>query len=226
VIADVMMPELDGLALARALKGDAMTAAIPVVLLTARATAEDQIAGLDTGADAYVVKPFEPAVLEARVANQLAQRRRLREHFRQGAAARPTPDAVAPSAAPSALERRLRPIVEARLTDPALSPETLAAAAGLSYHQLYRALRDELGVSPSRFIRGVRVERAAERLRSGAGSVTEVAYSVGFESLSYFSRAFHERFGAAPSTFLGAPGGARAPDGAPPSIAPAVPEPR
>jgi AraC-like DNA-binding protein len=130
------------------------------------------------------------------------------------------------SAAPSALERRLRPIVEARLTDPELGPETLAAAAGLSYHQLYRALRDELGVSPSRFIRGVRVECAAERLRRGAGSVTEVAYSVGFESLSYFSRAFHERFGAAPSTFLGAPGGASAPNGAAPSTAPAVPEPR
>jgi len=77
------MPELDGLALARALEGDAMTAAIPVVLLTARATAEDQVAGLATGADAYVVKPFEPGVLEAHVAGLLAQRRRLREHFRR-----------------------------------------------------------------------------------------------------------------------------------------------
>jgi AraC-like DNA-binding protein len=211
------MPELDGLALARALKGDAMTAAIPVVLLTARATAEDQVAGFETGADAYVVKPFEPAVLEAHVASLLAQRRRLREHFRQaGDAPSPTPPA-APSGSP--LERRLRPIVESRLTDPALSPETLAAAAGLSYHQMYRALRDELGMSPSRFIRGVRVECAAELLRRGAGSVTEVAYSVGFESLSYFSRAFHERFGAAPSTFLAAPG-------APPSTPSPVLEPR
>ena len=234
VIADVMMPELDGLALARALKGDPMTDAIPVVLLTARATTEDQIAGLDTGADAYVVKPFEPAVLEARVANQLAQRRRLREHFRRGAPEPPVAPSVASPAAPpatpldvpSALGRRLRPIVEARLTDPALSPDTLAAAAGLSYHQLYRALRDELGVSPSRFIRGVRVECAAERLRRGAGSVTEVAYSVGFESLSYFSRAFHERFGAPPSTFLAAAGGASAPNGAAPSTAPAVPQTR
>jgi AraC-like DNA-binding protein len=207
IVADVMMPELDGLALARALKGDAMTDAIPVVLLTARATAEDQIAGFETGADAYVVKPFEPGVLEAHVASLLAQRRRLREHFRDEAAALPAPSSppAAPSASSSALERRLRPIVEARLTDPELSPEKLAAAAGLSYHQMYRALRDELGVSPSRFIRGVRVERAAELLRRGAGSVTEVAYSVGFESLSYFSRAFHERFDAAPSAFLAAP---------------------
>src|SRR5829696_2270321 len=103
IVADVMMPELDGLALGRALKGDPMTDAIPVVLLTARAAAQDQVAGLETGADAYLVKPFDPAVLEAQVAALLAQRRRLRERFRRGEVEPPAP---AP-ATPSALERRL-----------------------------------------------------------------------------------------------------------------------
>jgi CheY-like chemotaxis protein/AraC-like DNA-binding protein len=247
IVADVMMPELDGLGLGRALKADAMTDAIPVVLLTARAAPEDQVAGLGTGADAYLVKPFDPAVLEATVAGLLAQRRRLRVRFGRRAVEAPTeapvealgevlggaPVAALPvggvpvgevpaeapaapaagtladpvPAAPSALEGRLRALVVARLTDDTLSPEALAAAAGLSYHQLYRGLRDELHTTPSRFIRGVRVECAAELLRQNAGSVTEVAYAVGFASLSYFSRAFQERFGVAPSTFRHEAGG-------------------
>jgi signal transduction histidine kinase/ligand-binding sensor domain-containing protein/CheY-like chemotaxis protein/AraC-like DNA-binding protein len=196
IVADVMMPGLDGLGLARALKDNAMTDAIPVVLLTARAATEDQVAGFETGADAYLVKPFEPAVLEACIASLLAQRRRLRERFRGGA---PLPAPAPAIVAISALELKLRPLVEARLTDPEMGPEQLAAAAGLSYHQLYRALREELETTPSRFIRGVRVECARALLERGAGSVTEVAYSVGFESLSYFSRAYRERFGTAPS---------------------------
>jgi CheY-like chemotaxis protein/AraC-like DNA-binding protein len=207
VVADVMMPELDGLALGRALKDDAMTDAIPLVLLSARAATEDQVAGLATGADAYVLKPFDPPVLVATVAGLLAQRRRLRERFRTGVESiHDATPAEGPSeaAAPPEPEiaRTLRPLVEARLTDPALDPNALAAAAGLSYHQLYRALRDDLGVTPSRFIRTVRVECAAELLRRGAGSVSEVAYSVGFESLSYFGRAFQERFDETPSAFI------------------------
>jgi signal transduction histidine kinase/ligand-binding sensor domain-containing protein/AraC-like DNA-binding protein len=211
VIADVMMPQLDGLALGRALKADPMTDAIPVVLLTARAKPEDHVAGLETGADAYLVKPFDPNVIEACVANLLAQRRRLRERFRQGETSLPTTEAPAPSD----LELMLRPIVVQHLEDPAFGPEALAAAAELSYHQLYRALRDELGVTPSRFIRRVRVETASELLRQGAGNVTEVAYSVGFESLSYFSRAFRERFDAPPSEHLAPPRRAPRPDGTP-----------
>jgi AraC-like DNA-binding protein len=193
------MPELDGLALGRALKSDPMTDAIPVILLTARAESADQVAGLEAGADAYLVKPFDPAVLIACVANLLNQRQRLRERFRLGEAVRVASE---PEAA-SELDLRLRPLVEAHLVDPKFSPEVLAEVASLSYHQLYRSLRDELGTTPSRYIRSVRAECAAALLKQGAGSVTEIAYAVGFDSLSYFRRAFRERFEAAPSEFLG-----------------------
>jgi signal transduction histidine kinase/DNA-binding response OmpR family regulator len=202
VVADVMMPELDGLALGRALRTDPMTDAIPLILLTARAAPEDQVAGFDSGADGYLLKPFEPSVLVAQVAGLLAQRRRLRDRFRQGEA---VPPATAPSE-PSPLDLRLRPLIESRLSQPGFGPDALADAAGLSYHQLYRALRDELATTPSRYIRTVRVECAAELLGRGEGSITEVAYAVGFESLSYFRRAFRERFGSSPSDHLAARG--------------------
>jgi len=200
IVADVMMPELDGLALGRALREDPMTDAIPLVLLTARAGPEDHVAGLEHGADTYLVKPFHPEVLEASVANLLAQRRLLRERFRQGDATPPATTADPPTP----LDSRLRPLVEACLSDPDFGPNALADAADLSYHQLYRALRDELGLTPSGFIRRVRVECAAVLLTEGAGSVTEIAYSVGFDSLSYFRRAFHERFDASPTKYLAA----------------------
>jgi signal transduction histidine kinase/DNA-binding response OmpR family regulator len=203
IVADVMMPTLDGLAMGRALKDDPMTDAIPLVLLTARAASEDQIAGLETGADAYVIKPFDPEVLEAQVANLLVQRRRLRERFRSGQEALPAPE----PAAISGLEQRLRPVVEAHLTDPEFGPNEFAAAASLTYNQLYYALHEQLQTTPSRFVRSVRVECAAVLLKQGAGSVTEVAYSVGFESLSYFNRAFRERFGTSPTGYIARPKG-------------------
>ncbi|MES3034861.1 MAG: ATP-binding protein [Gemmatimonadota bacterium] len=233
IVADVMMPGMDGLALGRALRDDPMTDAIPLVLLTARAESEAQVAGYAAGADAYLTKPFAPAVLEACVAGLLSQRRRLRLRYQaesvpdvpeiaiadalvdtiDDSVALPEPElAIAPEgpttadvavvASESVIGQRLRPLVLARLTDESLTPATLAEAAGLSYHQMYRALNSEAGSTPSRFIRGVRAERAAEMLRGGEGSVSEIAYAVGFESLSYFSRAFRERFGVSPVTYL------------------------
>ena len=148
------------------------------------------------------MKPFDPGVLTACVMNLLTQRRRLRDRFRLGEAAPPATVA----AAPSQLDVRLRPLVEAHLVDPEFGPEGLAQAASLSYHQLYRSLRDELGTTPTHYIRTVRAECAAALLRQGAGSVTEIAYAVGFESLSYFRRAFKERFDATPSDFLASGG--------------------
>jgi signal transduction histidine kinase/CheY-like chemotaxis protein len=198
VVADVMMPGMDGLDLVRALKESAETDGIPVLLLTARATPEDQVEGLRSGAEAYLPKPFDPAVLEAQVASLLEQRRRLRARVRSGELPLPEPS----TSLLSPFARDLRAALEPHLSDPDFSPEALAAAVGLSYQQLYRRLAAELQATPSQFIRTVRVERAAELLREGTGSITEVAYSVGFNSLSYFNRAFHERFGAAPSEYL------------------------
>jgi signal transduction histidine kinase/DNA-binding response OmpR family regulator/streptogramin lyase len=198
VVADVMMPRLDGFGLARALREDPATDCIPVILLTARAEPGHEVEGLGTGVDDYITKPFHAGVLEARVGNLIASRRRLRERFRQEGLPAPAAQSL-PAPQRSDLEARLRALVEANLSDPDFNPEALATAAGLSYQRLHRRISRELEVTPSHFIRTVRVERAALLLREGAGSVTEVAYSVGFNSLSYFHRCFQERFGTAPS---------------------------
>jgi len=196
IISDVMMPKMDGFALSRALKEDASTDCIPVILLTARADADGEVAGLGTGADDYVTKPFEAEVLRARVAGLIASRQHLRARF---SGERPVLEAATPARSP--FEQRLREIVETHLGEPEFNPEVLADEAALSYKQLYRRLREEQDETPSQFIRRVRVERAAQLLAERAGTVSEVAYAVGFNSLSYFNRSFREHFDCAPSAY-------------------------
>jgi AraC-like DNA-binding protein len=193
-----MMPVMDGLAFARALRADPATDFIPVILLTARSGTGDEVAGLATGADDYVTKPFTPEVLRSRVRNLIALRHRLRERLREGGG--PAPEAAGGRAEPP-FTARVRAIVLAHLADEAFTVEALAAEVALSYSQLHRRLTAESGVAPQEFVRRVRLEAAARLLADGAGSVSEVAYAVGFVSLAHFSRAFRAQFGASPSAY-------------------------
>ena len=202
IVADVMMPELDGFALSRVLKEDPMTDCIPVVLLTARAETHDELEGLETGADDYVRKPFEAEVLRARVHNQIAARQRLRERLRAEAGAAPSD----PIPTQSAFEQGVRACINAHLDDPGFTVEQLAGELALSHYQLLSRLRDEAGVKPKQLIQTMRLERAAELLKRRDGTISEVAYAVGFNSLSHFSYAFRTHFGTAPSVYLEAQG--------------------
>jgi DNA-binding response OmpR family regulator len=200
VLSDVMMPGMDGYALCRALKSDPDTDFIPVILLTARAEAEDRLAGLTEQADDYLTKPFDVRELLARIGNIIVTRRRLQERF---AGTRLTIHA-----APVEVEHedrkfieRVRLAIEARLADEDLSVERLASDVGQSRGNLHRKLRELVGESPSDLIRRMRLERAAQMLESGAGSVAEVAYSVGFKSVAHFSNAFNEQHGVRPSAW-------------------------
>lgn len=197
IISDVMMPEMDGYALTTALKADPRLDFIPVILLTARAAEQYQMAGLEAGADDYLVKPFNAQVLLARVKNLIQSRHRLRERFGQEVKVQASPVEV-PSADDAFLQRA-QAEVEARLSDPHLSVSTLADALGLSARQLQRRLRTLTDQSPSAFIRSLRVQRAQQLLAQHAGTVSEVAYAVGFNSVSYFAKCFREAYGIAPS---------------------------
>jgi signal transduction histidine kinase/ligand-binding sensor domain-containing protein/DNA-binding response OmpR family regulator len=200
VLSDVMMPVTDGFALCRALKSDPETDFLPIILLTARADAEDRFAGLTELADDYLTKPFDVRELLARIANLIAMRRRLRERF-AGAPLTIHPAAVDVAPADRKFIEQVRAVIEAHLGDEQFTVERLASEVAQSRGNLHRRLRELIGESPSDLIRRMRLERAAAMLEVGAGSVGEVAYAVGFKSVAHFSNAFHESHGVRPSAW-------------------------
>ncbi len=200
VISDVMMPDMDGKTLCRALRSSPDTDFVPVILLTARAATEDRVAGLDEGADDYIVKPFDEKVLMARVANLIASRKLLRERF---AAGRIELRAASENltAADAAYLETVRQTIETNLSDGDFGVAELARAVAQDRSHLYRRLRELVGESPRELIRRVRLERAAHLLEGEACSIAEVAYSTGFNSVSYFCKCFKEAYELTPSAY-------------------------
>jgi len=200
VVSDVMMPGMDGFQLVEAFRADAELDHVPIVLLTARAESEDRIAGLERGADDYIEKPFSAHELGARVDNLIASRRRLRERYGRGFR---VVSAAAPSdAADRTYLERLREVIGARLGDEDFGVAELARAMRQDRTQLFRRVRDLLGVPPADLLRASRLERAAELLADDVGGVGEIAYATGFKSVSHFSHAFRQRFGATPTAWV------------------------
>lgn len=196
ILTDVMMPHMDGLTFSRALKAKRETDTIPLIVLTARAGADDTIEGLATGADAYLTKPFHAEALRLQVHNVIRRQHRLRERL----LATPVPDeSDVPSRSP--FEEQVRAIITERLADPLLSVEDVAEALGMDRFQLLRQLQEVANLKPRQLIMMMRMDAAATLLQEGAGNVSEVAYAVGFNSLAYFSRRFRSHFGLSPSKF-------------------------
>jgi len=200
VISDIMMPVMDGVQLCRELKGDDRTSHIPVVLLTARATPEGKLEGLDIGADDYVVKPFDARELMARVKNLIDTRRKLWEKYHRQVTLGPTDIPVA--SLDERFLKRLAEHIERHVADAAYDTEAVARDMCMSRMQLNRKLNTLTGKSTHEVVREFRLQRAAVLLRSHAGNISGVAYDVGFNSLSHFARAFRERFGVVPSEFV------------------------
>jgi signal transduction histidine kinase/ligand-binding sensor domain-containing protein/DNA-binding response OmpR family regulator len=199
IISDVMMPEMDGITMTSKLKKDIRTSHIPIILLTAKATDEAKITGLNTGADDYLTKPFNNNELILKVRNMIASRNRVREkvrlEFMSGA---PTIEAI------SADEKLLQKVKEAiinRLSDEQLSVDSLAEEIGLSRAHFYRKITALTGLPVNELIASFRLERAAQLLAQQWGPVSQVAYEVGFSNPSYFSKRFKEKFGVSPSEY-------------------------
>jgi DNA-binding response OmpR family regulator len=199
IISDVMMPGMDGFTLCSTLKTDPRTSHIPVVLLTAKADAESKLAGLETGADDYLTKPFGLEELLLRVRNLLESRRKLREKFGKQLTLNPKEITVTSTDA-QFLERALS-IMETQMANPDFDVEAFSREVAMSRSQLHRKLVALTGQGPGDFIRTIRLKRAAALLQSQAGNVSDVAYRVGFTNLPYFSKAFREYFGQTPSEY-------------------------
>lgn len=197
VISDVMMPRMDGLELCKRLKTDERTSHIPVILLTAKASMDSKLEGLAIGADDYIVKPFEASELLARARNLIENRLKLREKYRHSIALG-TPDLPASSADERFLKKAIT-AVERHLSEAGYETATLAYELCMSRMNLNRKLHALTGHSTHAFIRTLRLHRAAQLLRQRSGTVSEIAFDVGFSSVSHFAKAFHEQFGEFPS---------------------------
>jgi DNA-binding response OmpR family regulator len=200
VVSDVMMPGIDGFELCRRLKGDLSTSHVPVILLTARVELESRLEGLEQGADDYLAKPFDARELRVRIANLVAMRRKLQARYASQVVTLDL-EAMPVTSADERFLHRCRAVVEEHLDNEDFTVETFAREVGLSRAQLHRKLKALIDLAPRDFLRTQRLQRAAHLLRSRYGNVTEVAYAVGFKSLSHFARSFREQFGVSPSSY-------------------------
>ncbi|MEZ4958545.1 MAG: tetratricopeptide repeat protein [Saprospiraceae bacterium] len=198
VITDVMMPEMDGTAFCRQLKSNEKTSHIPIIMLTARAEQADKLEGLETGADDYLVKPFDATELQLRSANLVKQRRNLQAYYSSRLTYFSPSKVVEAESMDDAFLHRIREAVEANLEDETFSVVELAAHISMSRSQLHRKLTALTGFSPNQVIRNMRLERAKQLLEANAGTVSEVAFRCGFNSHAYFSKCFKDYFGRTP----------------------------
>ncbi|MFO7614975.1 MAG: two-component regulator propeller domain-containing protein [Bacteroidales bacterium] len=206
VISDVMMPVMDGYELCTKLKTDERTSHIPVILLTARAAVEDKLQGLETGADDYVAKPFNPEELLARIRNLIQQRKALREKFISDYWKGPhMPGLQIPASGLGMMDKEFLKkaieVTERHLSDPDFQISVFCREIAMSRQQLYRKLRALMDQAPTEFVRTIRLKKAAELLAQRSGTVSEIAYDTGFNTLSYFTKCFKEQFGVNPSEY-------------------------
>lgn len=196
IVSDVMMPGCDGVELTRRVRAHEDTAAIGLLLLTAKAGSEHAVAGLRAGANDYLAKPFDSSELMARCEAIVSHARRLQHRL---AAAAPVLPAEVIETPDSRWRQRLDAHIEASLHNAEFGVEELASAMHTDRTHLFRRCKELLGMSPSDYLRELRLSHAHRLLEAAAGNVSEVAYASGFDSLSSFTRAFRNRHGYPPS---------------------------
>jgi YesN/AraC family two-component response regulator len=193
------MPKVDGLELCRQIKSGEKTSHIPVILLTAKADQQIKTEGLQTGADDYMPKPFHLTELLARVQNLIDSRKRLRKLFAAQISLKPSD--IRGQSLEERFMKKVLEAIELNLSNPLFGVEQLADSVAMSSVQLYRKLKATTGKTPNEVVREVRLERAAAMLQQQMGTVAEIAYQVGFNNMSYFSKCFKEQFASTPSDF-------------------------
>ena len=199
IISDIMMPVKDGIALCNDLKHNALTSHIPIILLTAKVGEEHEITGLQTGADAYITKPFNSKKLQTRVTQLIDNRKQLKQHYSNEFTISPE---LAVTSTETEFLKRLQDVLNAHITEPDFTSERFGELLAMSRTQLHRKLKAVIGQSTSEFIRIQRLKLAVKLLKQSDINVSEIAYQVGFNSPSYFTKCFKEHYGSTPNDFL------------------------
>jgi signal transduction histidine kinase/DNA-binding response OmpR family regulator/streptogramin lyase len=199
IVSDVMMPKMDGFELCRKLKTDERTSHIPVILLTAKAAKEDKLQGFETGADEYLMKPFDTDELKSRIKNLIEQRKRLHEHFK-GQGIIDYEKAKLTSIDKKFLQKALS-IITKNISHSEFGLESFAELLNVSRSVLHRKIVSLTGESPGDLIRYIRLKKAAQLIEQKFGNITEISLEVGFNNPGQFARSFQKQFGVSPSTY-------------------------
>ena len=200
VLSDVVMPGTDGYTLCRKIKEDLQLCHTPVILVTAKANMEDQVEGLNTGADAYVTKPFDPTYLQALIQSQLKNREKVRALLGRNTQTDAIADDVL-SPQDNAFMTELYRLMENELSNPELDISHMTELLKISRTKFYYKVKGLTGENPSSFFKTYKLNRAAELIKEGKYSISEIADMTGFSTHSYFSKAFKKQFGIAPSEY-------------------------
>lgn len=200
IISDVMMPEMDGLHFCKRVKQNINTSHIPLILLTAKTGTEEQIKGVEMGADDYMAKPFSIQLLDAKILNLLRSRKRLKQYYSESKEI--IPENIAFNALDEEFLKDSIAVIEKHLSDSDFSVDKFSREIGMSRSNLYLKLKAITGESATDFIKRTRFKKAIELMESKRYTIAQIAYMCGFNSPSYFSTAFKQHFGCMPSEYF------------------------
>ncbi|MBO9660200.1 MAG: response regulator [Chitinophagaceae bacterium] len=200
LISDIMMPVMDGYQLCRNIKSNFEYSHIPVILLTAKNTLQSKIEGLETGADAYIEKPFSPEHLQVQIANLLSNRNKIREYFASSPLVHI--NTMAYSKADEQFLEKLNEAIYHNIENTELSVDQLADFMNMSRATLYRKIKAISDLTPNELINVTRLKKAAELLAEQDYKVYEVAEMTGFGSQTNFGRSFSRQFGISPTEYM------------------------
>ena len=199
IISDIMMPEMDGFELCKRVKANNLTATIPVILLTAKSSSQYKLMGIQTGADDYISKPFDPDYLIEKVRILLLSQKKLKKQYSKSI--RLEPSDIEIESADEVLLKKCISTIEKNLQNEDFSVETLAEILNMSNSSLYRKLKSLTNLSSAEFIRFIRIKRSAQLLQDKSKTVSEIAYEVGFNDMKHFRQVFHKQFNCSPTEF-------------------------
>lgn len=202
IISDIMMPEMDGTTLCAKLKSNINTNDVPIILLTAKSREEDQLEGLQTGADAYILKPFNMDILRRTIINLLTMRRTLKNKFTGKESQEEKVEQRKIQTPDDALMQRVMEVINENIGDSDLSVDMIAQKVGISRVHLHRKMKELTNQTPHSFIRNIRLQQAAKLLKNGKQSITEVMYACGFSNSASFSTMFKNLYGCSPREYM------------------------
>ncbi len=199
IVADVMMPVMNGNELCKKIKRDERTSHIPVVMLSAMGSNENQLAGIDAGADDYMTKPFDVGLLKAKVDNILSIRKALRDRYSKELLLKPKDVVVA--SPDEKFIKRLIGFIEKNISNEELDVDQMAQHLDVSRTQLYRKIAALTNMTPKEFVRDIRLKTAEQLIMQGTMNISEIAYYIGFSDVAYFRKCFKEKYGMSASDY-------------------------